>query len=85
VTSQLARPDEFKIELFADFATFGRLKAFQLTLTKGEHGFPAGLYVTSGPTGDDRSDRLIYLNRDRKASVMGRESEYGRRSGPPSS
>jgi len=61
-TPKLENPDKFEIQLCADLAEFGRLKVFQLTFTNGENGFPAGLYVTSGPSGDDRSDRLIRVD-----------------------
>jgi len=52
----------FHVEPFADLASFGRLLAFGLHISSGENGFPAGLYVTSGPLADDRSDRLIRIN-----------------------
>src|SRR5262245_26456797 len=52
----------FQVSIFGDLAPLGRLKAFQLTVTSGENGFPAGLYVTSGPAPDDRSDRLVRID-----------------------
>ncbi|OPF19743.1 hypothetical protein B1L04_02870 [Microcystis aeruginosa KW] len=52
----------FRVELYADLSAFGRLKAFSLNLTSGESGFPAGLYVATGPYPDDRSNRLLYIN-----------------------
>lgn len=61
-TPKLENPDKFEIQLCASLAEFGRLKVFQLTFTNGENGFPPGLYVTSGPAGDDRSDRLIRVD-----------------------
>jgi hypothetical protein len=41
-----------------------------LNITKGEQGFPAGLYVTSGPVRDDRSDRLIHIDSQRHATIV---------------
>jgi hypothetical protein len=69
---RLADPSRFEIKLFANLAALGRLKAFQLTLSDGEQGFPRGLYVTSGPAKDDRSDRLVRIDRQGKPSVVGR-------------
>jgi uncharacterized membrane protein YgcG len=66
----LANPDQFGIELFADLASLGRPKAFQLTISSGEHGFPEGLYVTTGPAGDDRSDRLLRIDRRGRIHVV---------------
>jgi hypothetical protein len=70
-TPQLARPDKFEIELFSNFKSLGRLKAFQLTLWPGKQGFRRGLYVTSGPAGDDRSDRIVRVDRRGRPSVVG--------------
>jgi hypothetical protein len=67
---QMARPDVFKVELFSDLRQFGRLKAFQLTISAGEQGFPPGLYVTSGPSKDDRSDRIVRLDGKGQASIV---------------
>jgi hypothetical protein len=51
------------VELYADFNDLGgRLKAFGLTLTNGEQGFAPGLYATSGPAADTRSDRLVRVD-----------------------
>ncbi len=59
----MADPNLFSVELYADFAPLGgNLKAFDLLLTGGEQGFQAGLYVTSGPTGDTRSDRVVRID-----------------------
>lgn len=67
---QMVSPDQFDIELFADFEELGRLKAWQLTITSGEQGFPPGLYVTSGPIPDDRSDRLIHIDIEGNINVV---------------
>jgi hypothetical protein len=67
---KLADPQRFQVELFVDFAQFGRLKAFHMRLSDGTQGFPIGLYVTSGPARDDRSDRLIRVDRFGKATVV---------------
>jgi len=59
----LSDPEHFRLELVADFSPLGgNLKAFGLALTSGEQGFPRGLYVTSGPAADTRSDRLVYIS-----------------------
>jgi hypothetical protein len=64
--------DSFKVELVADLHTaLGRRpKVFQLVLTNGEHGFPPGMYITTGPAGDDRSDRLLYMGEPGKIEVV---------------
>jgi hypothetical protein len=67
---KLADPTKFQVELFVDLAQFGRLKAFQLRLSDGKQGFPRGLYVTSGPANDDRSDRLVRVDGFGKASIV---------------
>jgi hypothetical protein len=46
----LARPDRYRLELYADFAPFfPDADAFQLTFSSGEQGFSPGLFVTGGP------------------------------------
>ena len=68
---KLADPELFQVELYADFSSLGgNLKAFGLTLTSGEQGFPSGLYVTSGPAGDARSDRLVRVNGPGQVEVV---------------
>jgi hypothetical protein len=66
----LSDPTRFQLELYADLAPLGRPKAFQVTIAHGESGFPDGLYVTTGPAGDDRSDRLLYLDATRQIHVL---------------
>jgi hypothetical protein len=66
----LPDPTRFHLELYADLAPLGRPKAFQLTIAQGESRFPDGLYVTTGPAGDDRSDRLLYLDDARVLHVL---------------
>ena len=65
----LADPDKFTVELFADLAGHDRNPGdklpgnwvFHLTLTEGENGFPAGLYVTGGPSfADDNIERRLF-------------------------
>lgn len=70
----LAEPlrGSFEVELVADLhAALGRRpKVFQLVLTNGEHGFPPGMYMTTGPAGDDRSDRLLYMGEPGKIEIV---------------
>lgn len=60
----------FGVELFANFAQFGRLKAFQITISSGEQGFGAGMYVTSGPAVGDRGDRIVFIDTLDSASIL---------------
>lgn len=69
-TPVLADPGRYKVELFSDFSSFGRLKAWQLSISGGQNGFGPGMYVTSGPLPDDRSDRLLAINSAGQASVV---------------
>jgi hypothetical protein len=62
-TPTLADPSKFEVKLYADLSKFGRLKAFQLKLSDGKHGFRRGLYLTSGPSSDDRSNRLVFIDK----------------------
>lgn len=66
----ISNPDLFEVQLYADFAQFGRLKAFSMLITNGENGFLPGMYVTSGPSGDDRSDRIVYISPSGSAEVF---------------
>ena len=66
---RLADPGKFEVTLYADMSKFGRLKAFQLKLSDGKHGFPPGLYLTSGPSRDDRSDRLVFIDKGGTPSI----------------
>jgi hypothetical protein len=64
-------PLKFQVKLFADFSQIeGLPKVFQLTVTNGTDGFPAGLYVTSGPTDDERSNRLFHIDKMGNVSVV---------------
>jgi hypothetical protein len=61
----------FQLELFADLEQLeGYPRAFQVTITEGEDGFPAGLYVTSGPVKGSDSDRLFHIDTMGKVSVV---------------
>jgi hypothetical protein len=67
----LINNEKYKINLFADFSNIeGMPKVFQLTISNGSNGFPAGMYITSGPTDDERSDRLFFINTTGNVSVL---------------
>jgi len=68
---QMVEPDRFDIELFADLTELGGFpRAFQMTLTQGENGFPKGLYLTSGPVRGTASDRLFHVDEKGQVSVV---------------
>jgi hypothetical protein len=70
-TPILTDPDKYQIELFADFSTLDPpLDAFQMTVTNGENGFDAGMYVTSGPASGTLGNRLVRVDRDRSVTVV---------------
>jgi hypothetical protein len=63
--------ERYKINLFFNFSAIeGLPKVFQLTISNGSEGFPAGMYITSGPTDDERSDRLFFINKTGNVSVF---------------
>lgn len=66
----LINNEKYKINLFADFNIEGMPKVFQLTISNGSNGFPAGMYITSGPTDDERSGRLFFINTTGNVSVL---------------
>jgi len=58
----LADPSRYKISLYADLTPFGfHTKSLQLTITPGENGFAAGMYVTSPFTPSPNPDRLFFV------------------------
>ena len=70
-TPILTNPDEYKIELFADFSSLAPpLDAFQMTITSGENGFEAGMYVTSGPSMGTLGDRLVRVDSQGAVTVV---------------
>jgi hypothetical protein len=70
-TPILANPDQYQIELFADFSSLNPpLDAFQMTITNGEHDFPAGMYVTSGPAQGTLGDRLVRVDAQGTITVV---------------
>lgn len=67
----LVDPSRFRIELFADLATVDpNLDAFQLTVSPGQNGFPAGLYVTPGPSFPPGGDRLMRVDSNGAISIV---------------
>jgi hypothetical protein len=55
----LALPDLFKVNLFAEFTDAntpggGADDAFQMTISDGSNGFPAGMMITGGLGSDNR-------------------------------
>ncbi len=69
---ELAIPDRFRVELYADLAAYPFNWTFHLTLTSGENGFPAGLYVTGGPSfqGDSELRRLFRVDGPSQVNVV---------------
>lgn len=68
---QMVDPNRFQIELYADLTELGGFpRAFQMTLTEGENGFPSGLYLTSGPVSGTGSDRLFHIDDEGKVRVV---------------
>lgn len=54
---------KFSTQVFADFSPIaGANKPWQITITSGENGFAAGMYLTSGPFGAGRSDTLYRVD-----------------------
>jgi hypothetical protein len=70
---------KFKLERFADLAGYPRNWAFHLTITKGENGFPAGMYVTGGPSfgADKEMRRLFHIDKSGKVAVVEDRFEKG--------
>lgn len=57
----LADTKNFKLAPFADLTGYPRNWAFNMLITKGEQGFPAGMYVTGGPSfGNDKEKRRLF-------------------------
>ncbi|ACB54649.1 hypothetical protein cce_5303 (plasmid) [Crocosphaera subtropica ATCC 51142] len=67
----LVNSDRFKVELFVDLASIDPdLDAFQLTISSGENGFPAGLYVTPGPSFLPGGNRLMRIDHAGTISIV---------------
>lgn len=72
----LADPEKFRVEPFADLAGHPNNWAFQLTLTEGENGFPAGLYITGGPSFQSDDDPRILFRVDAGGEVHVVENRF---------
>lgn len=68
----LADPEQFAVVVYADFTGFPFNWTFDLNLTDGSHGFPAGLYVAGGPSfqGDAELRRLFRIDGPDRVAVV---------------
>ena len=68
----LADPTRFRIEPYAGLSAFPFNWTFDMTLTNGQDGFPAGLYIPSGPSfqGDSEKRRLFRVSSPGQVNVV---------------
>lgn len=68
----LANPEMFEVEMYADLTGFPFNWTFDLNFTDGSRGFPAGLYVAGGPSfqGDSELRRLFRIDGPDRVAVV---------------